>query len=139
MKKQYLLLGFVLVIIFGHANYVVAEYCENDAYRSYDNLNDDKSIKTKLTTLVNKAGDFATLLSTVTPSLPKTYKSKTIEGIVITSPTTSTTSKATVLITGAIHANEWIGTEVAIGLAEYLVTYKTNPSPPYLPLKGRNC
>ena len=39
------------------------------------------------------------------------------------------TTKATVIITGAIHGNEWATPEVCIGIAEYLLENKDNDTP----------
>jgi hypothetical protein len=110
------------------ANAEISSYCTQTFYRTFDDF------QLRIDGMQRDYPDFATLITVGTATTPE--RGETINGIEITSTATGAgvtakEKRPRVIITGGLHANEWIGTEVAIGLAEYLIANRTSETPQF--------
>ena len=113
---------FFLLIVTSTAAYAAS--CNTDNYHPYlPSVDDALSFTDRLKALEADSDGFASVFSA-----GFTAGGKEIKGILISKDAQANgeKKKPAVLITGAIHANEWPGAEAAIGLAQYLVDNRLN-------------
>ena len=114
------LIVVLIVFIFSTSN-VFGSYCTN----ARNGIKSSAMISRYLTDLAAFSSGFA-----VVESIAESDSGKEIAAILISeSASWQDLQKPTVVITGAIHGNEWATPEVAIGIAEYLLLNKDNNSP----------
>ena len=84
-----------------------------------------------LSDLADNSSGFAVVGSVGTTGGTGTEQGKKIKAILITENASwdKDSGKPTVIITGAIHGNEWATPEVCLGIAEYLLENKDNADP----------
>ncbi len=84
-----------------------------------------------LNDLADNSSGFAVVGSVGTTGRGGSEKGKEIKAVLITENASwgQDGGKPTVVITGAIHGNEWATPEVCLGIAEYLLENKDNDSP----------
>lgn len=122
--------GFLLVILLlavftvdGHAAYCLS------AAKGYKT---SLMIKRYLTDLADNSSGFAVIVAigSAKGTNEAVSSEKEITGILISENASwADKRKPTIVITGAIHGNEWASPEVCLGIAEYLLTNKDNGRP----------
>lgn len=118
MKQVHL---FLIIFLLTTPN-AFAAYCVN-AKRG---VKSSAMINRYLTDLAESSSGFAV----VNPIGRQTHDGREITAILISEDASwDNRDKPTVIITGAIHGNEWATPEVAIGIAEYLLLNKDNDAP----------
>ena len=105
-------------------------------FKDYTNTSSTiKNVLNEMNVIALTEPDYAKVISlpeTTDPVMPGGIP-ETIKAILVSKGAGAvfgnTTGKPAVIITGAIHANEWIGAEVALSIAKHLVTHATNNAP----------
>ncbi len=94
-------------------------------------LKTSEMINRYLKDLADNSSGFAVVGSVGTTGGNGSEKGKEINAILITEDASwdKGSGKPTVIITGAIHGNEWATPEVCLGIAEYLLENKDNDAP----------
>ena len=120
------LLLFIILLCLAAAN-SYAGYCVN-AKRG---VKTSAMIKRYLIDLADNSSGFAVVGSLGTADGAEIGGGNDITAILISENATwdKDNGKPTVIITGAIHGNEWATPEVCIGIAEYLLLNKDNDAP----------
>ena len=122
MKRAF----FICVLFCVTASNAFAGYCVN-AKRG---VKSSEMIGSYLQDLADNSSGFA-----VTGAVGRGKSSKTTDGKEITAILISkdaawgNSEKPTIIITGAIHGNEWATPDVCLGIAEYLLLNKDNDTP----------
>lgn len=117
---------FVFVLFCVVASNAFAGYCVN----TKRGVKSSEMIGSYLQDLADNSSGFA-----VTGAVGRGKRGKTSDGKEITAiligrdAAWGNSEKPTVIITGAIHGNEWATPEVCIGIAEYLLLNKDNDTP----------
>jgi hypothetical protein len=123
MKTIGFILTVIVISISGPAYADITSFCTNSAYRTFD------EIEARMNDIFTGSALFATLITAGTATTAE--RGETIKGLEITSTATGAgvtakEKRPRVIITGGLHTNEWVGAEVAIGLAEYLIANRTS-------------
>ena len=122
MKK---ILCILLVVLFSAAS-AQGSYCQN-GNKGFKN---SRIIRRYLEDLAAASSGFAVVRSIGTTAGTETEPGKPVTAILISENVSwGNREKPTVIITGAIHGNEWATPEVCIGIAEYLLHNRNNPEP----------
>ncbi len=118
---------YILILIFSFtASNVFGAYCVN-AERG---AKSSTTISSYLHDLANMSSGFAIVAQIGGEDSVKTTDGNEITAILISEDASwKNATKPTVIITGAIHGNEWATPEVCIGIAEYLLLNKDNGEP----------
>jgi len=116
---------FLLIFSFT-ASSVFGSYCVN----AQKGVKNSAAISRYLTDLADMSSGFAVVGPVGKGDSARTAGGKEIFAILISENASwENSSKPTVIITGAIHGNEWATPEVCIGIAEYLLLNKDNGAP----------
>ncbi|MBW2660213.1 MAG: hypothetical protein JRC87_11590 [Deltaproteobacteria bacterium] len=120
------LISIFLLIFSFTASSVFGSYCVN----AKKGLKNSAAISRYLTDLADTSSGFAVVGPVGKGDSAITAGGKEIFAILISENASwENSSKPTVIITGAIHGNEWATPEVCIGIAEYLLLNKDNSEP----------
>ncbi len=121
-------LGIAIILCCLSAGNVLATWCESPLL----GMKSSTMIRRYLGDLADSSSGFAVVRSIGATSGTDGTPPRPITAILITENASweDDSGKPTVIITGAIHGNEWATPEVCIGIAEYLLDNKDNDAPP---------